>query len=97
MHLATCRIVFRLHGNNSLKGKRQVAHSLIARVKKEFNVSIAEVDTQDLHQTLIIGIACVSNNSRHANEIIDNTLRYVQRIHLDAEVVNVSREHFYGD
>lgn len=97
MHSAICRIVFHLHGNNSLKGKRQIAHSLISRVKKEFNVSIAEVEAQDLHQTLIIGIACVSNDNRHANEIIDNTLRFVQRTRLDAELIHVSREHFYGD
>ncbi len=48
---------------NSLKSKRAVVKSLIDRIKNKFNVSIAEVDAQNLWQRCIIGIAFVSNET----------------------------------
>ena len=45
---------------SSWKGKRRVIKSIIARVHNEFNVSIAEVEDQDLWQSATLGVACVS-------------------------------------
>ena len=96
MQVGVCRLTFRLHGNDSLKGKRQVAHSLIPKLRQRFKVAAAEVDAQDEHQRLVVGIACVSNGNRHANEVLDNVLDYVQGMHIDAELVDVDRETLNG-
>ncbi len=48
----------------SLKEKRQIVKSVIDKVKNKFNVSIAEVDQQDVKRWAVIGIACVSNNTQ---------------------------------
>ena len=50
MNIGVCEIRLRLPENSSLKGKRQVLKSIIARVASKFNVSISEVDDQDLVQ-----------------------------------------------
>ena len=96
MHVGVCRLTFHLPGNGSLKGKRHVAHSLISRLRQRFNLSVAEVDAQDTWQTLVVGFACVSNQTQHANQMLDTVLDYVERLHLDAELIDVQREMLAG-
>jgi len=96
MQVGACRLTFRLHGNDSLKGKRQVAHSLLPKLRQRFNVTAAEMDAQDEHQRLVVGIACVSNGARHVNEVLDNVISYIEGMHIDAELVDVDRETFNG-
>ncbi len=62
----------------SLKDKRQVIQSLIARVQNRFNVSVAEVDELDSHKTAVIGLACVSNSMAHAEDVLQNVLRFIE-------------------
>ena len=59
MYSLTAKLVFYIPHATSLKDKRQVCRSMIDKTKKRFNVSIAEVDTQDMLQTLTIGVAVV--------------------------------------
>jgi uncharacterized protein YlxP (DUF503 family) len=76
MVVGTCELIFQLPGNRSLKGKRQVSRSLVQRIRNRFNVSVAEVAELDRWQTLAIGIACASNDSRHANEIMSKIVDF---------------------
>ncbi len=91
MYIGSCRLTFRLHGNDSLKGKRQVSRSLIERFRQRFNLAAAEVGAMDEHQRLIIGIACVSNAYSHAEEMLDRAVAFAGNHHLDAELVDVER------
>jgi uncharacterized protein YlxP (DUF503 family) len=63
--------------STSLKDKRQVVRSLTARLRQTFNVAVAEVGDQDLWQSAIIGVVCVSSDSRHADEMCQKVLRFV--------------------
>ncbi|WP_461206561.1 DUF503 domain-containing protein [Clostridium sp. DL1XJH146] len=63
---------------HSLKEKRMIVKSIINKVKHRFNVSIAEVDAQDYHQTIIIGIACVSNSTRHADSELQTVISFIE-------------------
>jgi uncharacterized protein YlxP (DUF503 family) len=63
---------------HSLKEKRTVVKSIVERVKNRFNVSIAEVEDQDIHQSIVIGYACVTNSTRLADEIINKVLKYIE-------------------
>lgn len=49
---------------DSLKSKRLILRSLKDRIKNKFNVSIAEVDGNDLWQRSVLGVACVANEAR---------------------------------
>ena len=55
-----------------------VIRSLTARLRQTFNIAVAEVDDQDLWQSAVLGIACVSANSRHADEMSQKVLRFVE-------------------
>ena len=91
MYIGSCRLTFRLHGNDSLKGKRQVSRSLIDRFRQRYHLAAAEVAAMDEHQRLVIGIACVSNAYSHAEEMLDKAVAFAGNHHLDAELVDVER------
>ena len=80
-----------------MKDKRRVSRSISTRVRSRFNVSIAEVDDNDRRQLLTLGMCCVSNDSRHANEMLSRVVSYVQSIRADAELLDYTLEIISGD
>jgi uncharacterized protein YlxP (DUF503 family) len=70
--------------SGSLKSKRQVVSSLLARMRRTFNVAAAEVGDQDLWQSAELGVVCVSADARHADEVCQKVLRFVDN---EAEAV----------
>lgn len=96
MHVGMCRVSLRLPGNQGLKGKRQVAQSLISRVRRKFNVAIAEVDDNELWQRLTLGVTCVSNDGRHANEILSKVVQYIEETRGDVELLDYQAELVSG-
>ena len=90
MYTESAELTFHIPNAYSLKDKRQVCRSLIDKTRKRFNVSIAEVDTQDIHQTATIGIAVVSGNATHAQRSLDEIIRYMEE-HADAELIAVEK------
>lgn len=92
MHTESARLIFYIPSATSLKHKRQVCRSLIDKTKQRFNVSIAEVASQDVHQTLTIGIAIVSGTANHAEQSLAAVIRYLEE-HASAELVNIEVGH----
>jgi uncharacterized protein YlxP (DUF503 family) len=88
MVVGVCRLKLRLPESSSLKDKRQVVRSLTTRLRNKFNVAVAEVDSNDAWQIATIGITCVSNDARHAREMLDNAIEFVERTRLDAELLD---------
>lgn len=84
-------VTLHLHEANSLKDKRQVLKSLLDQVRRKFNVSIAEVGEQDSHRIIVLGIACVSNSDRHADQSLDTVVRLIEG-QVDGDIVSV--EHW---
>ena len=64
--------------SQSLKDKRQVLHSVKDRLREKFNLSVAEVDGQDLWQRAVLALACVANESRHVNQVLDQALNLIR-------------------
>ena len=87
MHIAVCKIDLRIPENASLKGKRMVVRSLVSRVRDKFHVSVAEVENGDKWQLATIGVCCISNDGRHANEMISRILDFIESTRLDAELI----------
>ena len=78
MVIGTCRIELSLPESSSLKDKRRVLVSLLERMRNKFNVSAAEVEAQDLWQRAVIGVAMVSNETRHCNEVLSHVVRWIE-------------------
>ena len=92
MNVGVCQVKLRLPENLSLKGKRQVLKSITSRVGTKFNVSVAEVDDQDLWQLATIGICCVSNDQRHTNEVLSKIVEFITDSHFEIEVLDYEIE-----
>ena len=88
MFTLSAKLTFYIPQSTSLKDKRQVRISLIEKTRHKFNVAIAEIDTQDVHQTLTIGIAVVSGDGTHRQNALDEIIRYIEE-HADAELTTV--------
>lgn len=91
MIIATCTISMRASWVHSLKEKRMIVKSLCSKVRNKFNVSIAEIDMQDIHQSIVIGSAAIAGDSAHADSIIDNVINFIESV-TDAEIISVERE-----
>ena len=96
MNVGVAKITLRLAGSFSLKDKRRVVNSVRERVRSKFNVAVAEVDQNDAWQTAVIGITCVSNNVRHADQTLDNVLSFIESDRPDAEVIDCEMETLTG-
>jgi uncharacterized protein YlxP (DUF503 family) len=88
MFVMHAKLTFHIPHSTSLKDKRQVRRSLIDKTRQRFNASVAEVDAQDLHQTLVIGVAVVSGDAGHARSSRDEIIRYMEE-HANAELTEV--------
>ena len=78
MIVGLCTIELFIPDSQSLKDKRQVVLSVKDRLREKFNVSIAEVDGQDLWQRAVLGLACVANDGRHVNQVLDQALNLIR-------------------
>jgi uncharacterized protein YlxP (DUF503 family) len=88
MHTIAVKLTFYLANSYSLKDKRQVRRSLIDKIRQKFNVSIAEVDTQESHKILTIGAALVSGDAGHARQSMDEIINFMDE-YADAELTEV--------
>jgi uncharacterized protein YlxP (DUF503 family) len=92
MHIGVCTIELRLPGNGSLKGKRSVIKSMVTRIGREFNVSIAEVDAQDAWQRAVLGVACVSGSASYAHGLLERVVQWIENRRPDVELLHYQIE-----
>jgi uncharacterized protein YlxP (DUF503 family) len=82
MFLGIARVTLSFPAAGSLKDKRQILRKLLDRMKARFNVSVAEVGSNDLWQLGIVGLAVVANSHRFANEAIDTIVHFIEESYL---------------
>jgi len=92
MVIGVCTIELHLPGNGSLKGKRSVLKSMVSRLRREFNVAVAEVDLHDAWQSAVLGVVCVSNQQSHAHRLLEQVVKWIERHRLDVQLVDYSIE-----
>jgi uncharacterized protein YlxP (DUF503 family) len=78
MVVGLCTVELFIPESRSLKDKRQVLHSLKDRLHGKFNLSVAEVDGQDLWQKAVLGMACVANEGGHVNQVLEQALNVIK-------------------
>jgi uncharacterized protein YlxP (DUF503 family) len=76
---------------HSLKEKRMEVKSIIAKTQNKFHVSIAETGENDVHQTIVLGIACVAGDTAQGNSILDHVLNAIEA-DTEAEITDIQRE-----
>ena len=86
-------MTFRLYAPwvHSLKEKRMIVKSLVAKLQERFRVSAAEVGEQDTHQIIVIGAAAIVPNNAVADGVMDEISRFVEGA-TEAEIVEETRE-----
>ncbi len=92
MVIGVLRLTLHLPHSGSLKAKRHVVRSLLTRTRQRFQVAAMEIGDRDRWQLAELGIACVSPDGRHADEVLSHVLRFVEGAAGDAWVVDVSTE-----
>jgi len=75
-----CTVELIIPESQSLKDKRKVLLSLKDRLREKFNLSVAEVDGQDLWQKAVLGLACVANEGRYVNQVLDQALNVIRSV-----------------
>ena len=86
-------MTFRLHAPwvHSLKEKRMIVKSIIARLQNKFHVSAAETDEQDTHQIIVIGVVAIVPHNAMADSLMDEISLFVEE-NTDAEILDETRE-----
>jgi len=82
MHVGALTLWLSLGGNRSLKEKRRILSSLKDRLRRQFNVAVAEVDEQDSLESAVLGIVAVSADKRHVNSQLSSVSDWVERTRL---------------
>lgn len=91
MVVGCLKLEFHLVDNRSLKGKRKVVRSMIDKVKARFNVSIAEVGSNDKWQKIELGITTVANDRRHVDSSLNHVVSFLESLYL-AQIVSTEME-----
>ncbi len=91
MLIGTAQITIYAPWVHSLKEKRMVVRSICAKVRNKFNVSIAEVDAQDLHQRIVLGFACVAGDTAMADSMIENIMNFIES-NSEGEIIDIQKE-----
>ena len=82
-------ITFKLHAPwvHSLKEKRMIVKSILAKLQTRF----PEIDEQDTHQIIVIGVAAIVPHNAQADSLMENISRFVEE-NCEAEIIDEERE-----
>jgi uncharacterized protein len=88
MNLGVMQLHIRIPGCKSLKDKRSRLKPYLARIHRQFNVSISEVGLNDLWQESLVAVAIVSNDQDYTNHILDKLIDYTEKYFLEIEIID---------
>ena len=91
MTVGIALVSFRLHEIHSLKEKRKIVKSLIEKSRNRFNVAVAEVADQDVHQKAAIGVAVIGNDGRVLDSLLDRVIDFMESLG-EADLVSTEIE-----
>jgi uncharacterized protein YlxP (DUF503 family) len=91
MNIAVMTFRLRASWVHSLKEKRMIVKSLIAKLQNRYHVSAAEIEDQDVHQMIVIGVAAIVPHNAMADSLMDDISLFVEE-NTDAEILDEERE-----
>jgi uncharacterized protein YlxP (DUF503 family) len=90
------RFDLRIPACHSLKQKRHVVKTLTNAIRSSFNVSVAEVEHQDLWQRAALGVAAVGAQEYHLRKVLHEVEKLVDRW-AEVEVISTDLSVHYAD
>lgn len=91
MRIAVITFKLRASWVHSLKEKRMIVKSLISKLQNRYHVSAAEIDEQDIHQIIVIGVAAIVPHNAMADSLMDDISLFVEE-NTEAEIIDEERE-----
>ena len=88
MHVGVCKIKLFLPMNHNLKGKRRIVNSLTRQIRNKFNVSIIEIESNELWQIATIGIGVISNKINNLNQTIENIISFIESSNHEVNIIS---------
>lgn len=80
MFVGVLRLTFHIPHARSLKDKRRVVLSFRDRIRSRFDVSIAEVGGQDLHQRAVFGVSVVSGDAAVCDSVLEQVAQVAEQV-----------------
>jgi hypothetical protein len=103
MFVGVLRLTFHIAHARSLKDKRRVVQKFRDRVRSRFDVSIAEVAAQDLHQRAVFGVGVVSGDAAVCDSVLEQVARAAEAMgdavltDRSTELVTIGDDMYGGD
>ena len=94
MNIAAMTFRLRAAWVHSLKEKRMIVKSIIAQLQNRFHVSAAEIDQQDSHRIIVIGVAAVVPHNAMADSLMDEISQFVEN-NTEAEILDETRDSVF--
>ncbi|MCR3759442.1 DUF503 domain-containing protein [Clostridium felsineum] len=91
MRILIMRVTLRASWSHSLKEKRMVVRSIVQKLKNKFNISVAEVDNRDIHQSIVIGISAVCGDIGKVDSTMESIIDFIER-NTDAEIIDIEKD-----
>lgn len=91
MKILVIKVDLRASYVHSLKEKRMIIKSITAKLKNKFNISIREVENQDVHQIISIGMVKLDLNSRDCDQTKEKIIDFIED-NCEAEIINIESE-----
>ena len=92
MNILIMEVTLRASWVHSLKEKRMIVKSIIQKLKNKFNISVAEIESQDIHNTIVIGIAGICANSAQLDSTKEHIITFIE-CNTQAEIIDIQREN----
>lgn len=88
MNILVMKITLRASWVHSLKEKRMIVKSIVQKLKNKFNISVAEIESQDIHNKIVIGVAGICENSAQADSTMEHIITFIE-CNTDAEIIDI--------
>jgi uncharacterized protein YlxP (DUF503 family) len=92
MPIGLSYISLHIPGCQSLKAKRHLIKPILSRLHSEFNISVVEYDRQDAWQQTELGIAMISNDHKHLEQIYHVMLDFFRSHWPDIQIIDENLE-----
>jgi uncharacterized protein YlxP (DUF503 family) len=100
MVIGAALVELHIHGSQSLKQKRGVVKSVIARVRNRYNASVAEVGGQGTWQRAVLGISVIGGDPARLRGRLERIVAFIDSLHLaevrgsDVEIIQLGAVEF---
>ena len=91
MNILIMEVTLRATWVQSLKEKRMIVKSIVQKLKNKFNISVAEIENQDIHKTIVIGIAGICANSSQVDSTMEHIITFIE-CNTEAEIIDIQKE-----